>query len=51
MRLGGLPVSNNWTNGIATGPFPAIMPLWDDGHTGSNGGVRYLLSGTALIAN
>lgn len=47
MRLSGLPVSNNWTNGIATGPFPAIMPLWDDGHTGSNGGVRYLLSGTA----
>ena len=23
------------------------MPLWDDGHTGSNGGVRYLLTGTA----
>ena len=47
MRLGSTAVTNAWQNGITTGPFPALMPLWDDGHTGSNGGVRYLLTGTA----
>lgn len=48
MGLGSTAVSSslsNLTTGAST--YPIIMPMWDDMHTGSNGKVHYLLSGSS----
>src|SRR5690606_33497608 len=49
MRLGSNQVSTDWTNSStnAGANNPAIMPYWDDLHTGVGGSVRYVVTGTA----
>ena len=52
MRLGSTVVgssTSSYTNTAANGNSftPVIMPYWDDLHTGTNGKVHYLLTGTA----
>ncbi len=48
IRLGATPVSNVYSNNIsATGNEPMLMPLWEDFSTGSNGEVRFGLSGAS----
>jgi hypothetical protein len=48
IRLGGGAASNEFTNSvISTTNIPKIYPYWDDLATGTNGNVRYQVTGTA----
>lgn len=49
LKLGNTPVGNGYfSNDLTTTDFnPKITAFWDDQHTGTNGGVDYLLTGTA----
>jgi len=48
VRLGATAVSGAYSNDIdANANQPKLMPFWDDLSTGSNGGVRFGVSGTA----
>lgn len=48
LKLGSSAVTGEYSNSVAsTTNTPKIFAWWDDQHTGSNGSVRYGLSGTA----
>jgi hypothetical protein len=49
VRLGSVAVTNQWENTAANVGVssPAIMPYWDDLATGTNGSVRYVVTGTS----
>lgn len=48
MGLGSSAVNSSYINGIASSTtYPIIIPMWDDMHTGSNGKVHYVLTGSS----
>ncbi len=48
LRLGSSAVNTAYTNDLTmSGTDPKIAPMWDDWHTGSDGGVHYKVVGTA----
>ncbi|MBX2905734.1 MAG: fibronectin type III domain-containing protein [Taibaiella sp.] len=48
VRLGASAATSSWTNSFTeTTNNPKIMPYWDDIATGTNGGVRYKVIGSA----